>query len=74
MNSRIFLYLQSSHWNDHKSTSKNDAITELNKIQFVASSDNEMNIFPIKYCLFWMCNFPTLLLETWNNFKDDVNY
>jgi hypothetical protein len=66
--------LQSSHWNEHRSTFKQDAIAELKKIKFVAPPDNEMNIFPDKYCLFWMCNFPTLLLETWNNFKDVVNH
>ncbi|XP_046635993.1 uncharacterized protein LOC124314716 [Daphnia pulicaria] len=65
---------KSSHWNEHRSTFKQDAIAELKAIKFVAPPDNEMNIFPDKYCLFWMCNFPTLLLETWNNLKDLVNH
>ena len=73
MNARHF-YLQSSHWNERQSKYKTDAEGELNEVTFVAPPDNEMNIFPIKYCLFWMCNFPTLLLETWKNLKDDVNY
>lgn len=70
----FLFYLQSSHWDEEKSIYKKGAIVELEGIKFTAPPDNEMKTFPHKYCLFWMCNFPTLLLEIWNNFKDDVNY
>ena len=71
----MFFYLQSAHWNDSGSSSRGKGIEELERIMFVKPPDNDkMDTFPDKYCLFWMCNFPTLLLEIWKKLKNHVNH
>ena len=57
--------MKSCHWNELK-PAREKAIKEfLDGVNFVSSHNQDMEVFPVKYCLFWMITFPKLLLFTW---------
>ena len=65
------LFLQTCHWYEKgKSDLREKAQKDIEDINFVIPKD-EMDVM-LKYCLFWMVHFPTLLLFTWKQLKDVV--
>jgi hypothetical protein len=65
----MFCVLQSCHWNEKTDRGKKakEVLKNIRFLTFKKIDDEQTN-----FCLFWLIHFPTLLLYTWEQLKDEV--
>ena len=65
----FFCALQSCHWNEETECGRK-AKEVLKNIRFL--SFKKIDDGQISFCLFWLIHFPTTLLHTWKQLKDEI--